>query len=70
MCQLTLAILFVIFKKELYTWDKGNQLTYPVKLVDIGYNTADNEIPLNGNIETSNPEAFRQDEWEPDVEIT
>ncbi|KAG8229193.1 hypothetical protein J437_LFUL001065 [Ladona fulva] len=25
--------------KELYTWDKGNQLTYPVRYNEIGYNT-------------------------------
>lgn len=24
--------------KELYTWDKGNQLTYPVRYHEIGYN--------------------------------
>lgn len=29
--------------KEIYSWDSGNQLTYPVKVIDIGYNTADEE---------------------------
>lgn len=24
--------------QELYTWDKGNQLTYPVRYHEIGYN--------------------------------
>ncbi|KAG7163708.1 Myocilin-like [Homarus americanus] len=29
--------------KEIYSWDNGNQLTYPVKVIDIGYNTPDEE---------------------------
>lgn len=28
-----------LFKfQELYTWDRGNQLTYPVRYHEIGYN--------------------------------
>lgn len=46
--------------KELYTWDKGNQLTYPVKSVDIGYNTPESNDLTNG------PDAFTQDD--PDLE--
>lgn len=30
--------LFYYFLQELYSWDKGNQLTYPVRSHDIGYN--------------------------------
>ncbi|KFB48539.1 AGAP005849-PA-like protein [Anopheles sinensis] len=29
--------------KELYTWDKGNQLTYPIRYHEIGYNTTATE---------------------------
>nr|XP_053655844.1 uncharacterized protein LOC128704735 [Cherax quadricarinatus] len=29
--------------KEIYSWDSGNQLTYPVKVIDIGYNTPEEE---------------------------
>ncbi|KAK8397870.1 hypothetical protein O3P69_004577 [Scylla paramamosain] len=29
--------------KEIYSWDNGNQLTYPVKVIDIGYNTPDED---------------------------
>ncbi|CAO1433024.1 unnamed protein product [Diamesa serratosioi] len=29
--------------KELYTWDKGNQLTYPVRYHEIGYNQTSND---------------------------
>ncbi|XP_046398065.1 uncharacterized protein LOC124164884 [Ischnura elegans] len=29
--------------KELYTWDKGNQLTYPVRYNEIGYNSTKEE---------------------------
>jgi len=37
--------------KELYTWDKGNQLTYPIKSVDIGYNTPESDITSDGRIQ-------------------
>jgi Olfactomedin-like domain len=34
--------------KELYTWDKGNQLLYPVRYHEIGYNhTSDTDSMLN-----------------------
>jgi hypothetical protein len=64
--------VWIGFRQELYTWYKGNQLTYPVKSVDIGYNTPDNSLNelANERIEVSGPEAFKQDEWETDVEIT
>uniref|UniRef100_A0A1B0DMQ1 Uncharacterized protein n=3 Tax=Phlebotomus papatasi TaxID=29031 RepID=A0A1B0DMQ1_PHLPP len=29
--------------KELYTWDKGNQLTYPIRYHEIGYNASSAE---------------------------
>ena len=29
----------VFFLQEIYSWDSGNQLTYPIKYIDIGYNT-------------------------------
>lgn len=29
--------------KELYTWDKGNQLTYPTRYHEIGYNISSSE---------------------------
>lgn len=29
--------------QELYTWDKGNQLTYPVRYHEIGYNYTSKE---------------------------
>jgi hypothetical protein len=56
--------------KELYTWDKGNQLTYPVKSVDIGYNTPENDISNDGRIEINGPEALTQDDWDSVIEIT
>lgn len=30
----------LIFLQELFTWDKGNQLTYPIRYHEIGYNTS------------------------------
>ncbi|GLV40608.1 uncharacterized protein CBL_04410 [Carabus blaptoides fortunei] len=38
--------------KELYTWDKGNQLTYPIRYHEIGYNMSKEEKSDGG--ETSN----------------
>lgn len=32
-----------IYVQELYTWDKGNQLTYPVRYNEIGYNYTSRE---------------------------
>ncbi|MPC57205.1 hypothetical protein E2C01_051180 [Portunus trituberculatus] len=29
--------------QEIYSWDNGNQLTYPVKVIDIGYNTPEED---------------------------
>ncbi|XP_063220620.1 uncharacterized protein LOC134530022 [Bacillus rossius redtenbacheri] len=34
--------------KELFTWDKGNQLTYPVRYHEIGYNLTKEERPEAG----------------------
>lgn len=31
-------VLWNVIFQELYSWDKGNQLTYPVRYHDIGYN--------------------------------
>ncbi|PNF35348.1 hypothetical protein B7P43_G02585 [Cryptotermes secundus] len=36
--------------KELFTWDKGNQLTYPIRYHEIGYNTSKED---KGEPETS-----------------
>ncbi|XP_075215679.1 uncharacterized protein LOC142321462 isoform X2 [Lycorma delicatula] len=36
--------------KELFTWDKGNQLTYPIRYHELGYNTSKEE--------KGEPEAF------------
>ncbi|KDR08696.1 Olfactomedin-like protein 2B [Zootermopsis nevadensis] len=36
--------------KELYTWDRGNQLTYPIRYHEIGYNTSKED---KGEPETS-----------------
>lgn len=33
--------------KEIFTWDKGNQLIYPVKYTDIGYEREEKEKPNN-----------------------
>uniref|UniRef100_A0A6A7FZ98 Colmedin n=1 Tax=Hirondellea gigas TaxID=1518452 RepID=A0A6A7FZ98_9CRUS len=30
-------------EKEIYSWDSGNQLNYPVVYIDIGYNTGDDD---------------------------
>ncbi|XP_068082075.1 uncharacterized protein [Anabrus simplex] len=41
--------------KELYTWDKGNQLTYPIRYHEIGYNTTSrerNEPEASAQVET------------------
>jgi len=46
--------------KELYTWDKGNQLTYPIKSVDIGYNTPELDITNNGLIQENIVEDFER----------
>lgn len=40
----------LIFLQELYTWDKGNQLTYPVRYHEIGYNISKED---KGEPETS-----------------
>lgn len=48
--------------KEIYSWDSGNQLTYPIKYIDIGYNTPDEE---RGGHETS---PYHMD-YEEDFEI-
>lgn len=65
-----IKLFFCFFlKQELYTWDNGNQLTYPVKFTDIGYNTPDNDL-ANDRIEVSGPEALIQDEWDSIIEIT
>lgn len=29
--------------QELYSWDKGNQLTYPIRYHEIGYNSTKEE---------------------------
>jgi len=50
-----------VSSQELYSWDRGNQLTYPVKSVDIGYNTPENDIP-NDRIDINGPEAFIQED--------
>jgi len=42
--------------QELYTWDKGNQLTYPVKSIDIGYHSQDTDP--NDPLESTGPEAL------------
>lgn len=34
--------------QELYTWDKGNQLTYPVRYHEIGYNQTIKDDKLDG----------------------
>ncbi|XP_049541678.1 uncharacterized protein LOC125954974 [Anopheles darlingi] len=34
--------------KELYTWDRGNQLTYPIRYHEIGYNTTATEKADDG----------------------
>lgn len=31
-------INFPQYQQELYTWDKGNQLTYPIRYHELGYN--------------------------------
>lgn len=46
--------------QELYTWDKGNQLTYPIKSVDIGYNTPELDITSNGRIQENIIEDFER----------
>ncbi len=53
--------------QELYTWDKGNQLTYPVKSIDIGYHSQDTDP--NDPLESTGPEALVQphDDWENSV---
>lgn len=41
--------------KELYTWDKGNQLTYPIRYHEIGYNSSSaekNDDGLNAQLHT------------------
>jgi len=38
------------FLQELYTWDKGNQLTYPIRYHEIGYNISKED---KGEPETS-----------------
>lgn len=32
-----------LFLQEIYSWDSGNQLNYPVVYIDIGYNTGDDD---------------------------
>lgn len=59
----------ILYIQELYTWDNGNQLTYPVKFTDIGYNTPEIDL-ANDRIEVSGPEALVQEEWDTVVEIT
>ena len=36
-------MLIVSYLKELYTWDKGNQLTYPTRYHEIGNNVTSSE---------------------------
>lgn len=36
-------IKIIYFSQELYTWDKGNQLTYPIRYHEIGYNVTSSE---------------------------
>lgn len=35
--------------KELYTWDKGNQLAYPTRYHDMGYNITSSNEKLDDN---------------------
>lgn len=41
-------------KKELYTWDSGNQLTYPTRCHEIGYNSSSSNRAdgLNSKLQT------------------
>lgn len=38
------------FFQELYTWDKGNQLTYPIRYHEIGYNISKEEKEPESNL--------------------
>lgn len=49
--------------KEIYSWDSGNQLTYPVKVIDIGYNTPDEE---RGSSDTSQHFTSSDQDWHVD----
>lgn len=40
---LTFPLYAVVVHQELYTWDKGNQLTYPTRYHEIGNNVTSNE---------------------------
>ena len=51
---------WLCIRQELYTWDKGNQLTYPIKSVDIGYNTPELDITNNGLIQENIVEDFER----------
>lgn len=59
----------LFYFQELYTWDRGNHLTYPVKSVDIGYNIPEHDLS-NDRIDINGPEAFIQEDWESVIEIT
>lgn len=42
-------LFFIKLFQELYTWDKGNQLTYPVRYHELDYNSTDKDDKTMGS---------------------
>lgn len=42
-CRCCWYKIYMSLPQELYTWDKGNQLTYPTRYHEIGYNISSSE---------------------------